>query len=98
VLDFIYEIFTVDLIKSILFYSEIFFVIYMLGYSTFLFVSVIVGGNQLFEDIKKKRMRNEINHEYYVPISIIVPAYNEEVTIAETIHSLLNLDYKIKLL
>lgn len=94
-LDFIYDIFTLEMVQSILSYAGIFFVVYLLGYATFLFVSVIVGGNELFENIKKKKLRNEINHDYYVPISIIVPAYNEEVTIIETIKSLLNLDYKI---
>lgn len=94
-LEWIYGIFTVDTIKLLLYYSEIFFVVYLLGYSTFLFVSVLVGGNQLFEDVKKRKLRNEIRHEYFVPISIIVPAYNEEVTIEDTIRSLLNLDYKI---
>lgn len=94
-LEWIYRIFTVDTVKLLLYYSEIFFVVYLLGYSTFLFVSVLVGGNQLFEDVKKRKLRNEIRHEYFVPISIIVPAYNEEVTIEDTIRSLLNLDYKI---
>lgn len=94
-LEWIYGIFTADTVKRLLYYSEIFFVAYLLGYSTFLFVSVLVGGNQLFEDVKKRKLRNEIRHEYYVPISIIVPAYNEEVTIEDTIRSLLNLDYKI---
>lgn len=94
-LDWIYHVISVDMMKTILYYTEIFFVLYLMGYSTFLFVSVIVGGNQLFEDIKKKALRNEITHEYYVPITIIVPAYNEAVTIVDTIKSLLNLDYKI---
>ncbi len=83
------------MVKIILYYTEIFFVIYLLGYSTFLFISVVSGGNELFENIKKKELRNEIKHEYYVPISIIVPAYNEEITIVETIKSLINLNYKI---
>ena len=94
-LDWIYDLISVDTMKSLLSFTEMFFVIYLLGYSTFLFVSVLVGGNQLFEDIKKKKLRNEIHHDYYVPISIIVPAYNEEVTIIDTIRSLLDLDYKI---
>ena len=93
-LDWIYDVFTVDMVKTILYYVEIFFVLYLIGYSTFLFSSVIVGGNQLYEDQKKKQLRNEIHHEYYVPISVIIPAYNEEVTIVETIKSLMHLDYK----
>ena len=41
------------------------------------------------------KIHNELKHNYYFPISIIVPAYNEEVTIIESINSLINLDYKI---
>lgn len=35
-------------------------------------------------------LKNDMN---YIPVSILVPAYNEEVTIIDTINSLLNLDY-----
>lgn len=84
---------SVDTVKSILAIAEIIFVIYLMGYSTFLFVSVVYSGNELFESIRKKQLRNEIHHDYYVPVSIIVPAYNEEVTILETITSLLQLEY-----
>ena len=84
----------IEIFKNILMFAEIFFLIYLIGYASFLFASVIVGSNEVFEGLKKKQLRNEIHHEYYVPISIIVPAYNEEITITETIKSLLNLDYR----
>jgi len=93
--DFIYTWFDVETVKTILYYTEIFFIVYLVGYSTFLFVSVVVGSNELFENIKRKRLRNEIHHDFYVPISIVVPAYNEEVTICKTIESLLNLNYRL---
>ncbi len=93
--DFIRSLFSMEAIQTFLSFFEIFFIIYLVGYATFLFTSVVVGGNEIFEGIKKKRLRNEIHHDYYVPISAIVPAYNEEVTITETIRSLLNLDYRI---
>ena len=32
--------------------------------------------------------------EYMIPISVLIPAYNEEVTIVETIRSMLNLHYR----
>ena len=51
-LELIKNIISIDMLKTVLYYTEIFFVVYMLGYSTFLFVSVLVGGNQLFEDVK----------------------------------------------
>lgn len=84
----------VEFAKQMLTFFEIFFVIYLLGYASFLFASVIIGSNEVFEGLKRRQLRNEIHHEYYVPISIIVPAFNEEVTITETIKSLLKLDYK----
>lgn len=84
-----------DTIKVILEYIQIFFLIYLIGYSTFLFLSVIVGSNVFFEDIKKKKLKNEIKQDHYVPVSIIVPAYNEEVTVIDTVKSLLNLNYII---
>lgn len=93
--DFIYNIFTVDTVKTILIIIEVLFVVYMIGYASFLFISMIVGSNELFESVKKRQLHNAIHHEYYVPISIIVPAYNEEVTITQTIRSLLSLDYRI---
>lgn len=87
--------FDIETVKTILYYVEIFFVLYLLGYSTFLFLSVVVGGSELFENVKRKRLRNEIKHDFYVPITVVVPAYNEEVTICKTVESLLNLDYRI---
>ena len=93
--DFIYDIFTIDTVLAILSVFEICFLIYLLGYASFLFASVIAGSNQLFEDMKRKRLQNEIHHDYYIPLSIVVPAYNEEVTIIDTIRSLLALDYKL---
>ena len=83
-----------EAVKVVLTIFETFFVVYLIGYASFLFASVIMGSNEVFEGLKKRQLRNEIHHEYYVPISIIVPAYNEEVTITETIKSLLKLDYR----
>ena len=88
-------VFPLGTVQTVLAFFEIFFVVYLIGYSSFLFSSVLAGGNEIFEGTKKRRLRNENQHDYYVPISVVVPAYNEEVTITETIRSLLNLDYRI---
>lgn len=79
------------------FYAVIanFFGIYLIGYSTFLLLSVIFGALDLYKEKKKKQYYSEIEHDYFVPISIIVPAYNEEVTVVDTVKSLLLLDYKL---
>lgn len=74
---------------------NIFFVVYLIGYSTFLFLSVTVGSSELFKKKRQYRMMNAIRNDYYIPISIVVPAYNEEVTVTSTVQSLLALDYKV---
>lgn len=89
------DLFSIDTVKTIILIAEWFFMLYLLGYASFLFASIITGSNEVFESMKKRRLRNEIHHDYYVPVSIIVPAYNEEVTITDTIRSLLKLDYRI---
>ena len=81
--------------ERVLEYIGIFFTIYLVGYSTYLFLSVIIGGIYLNKKSIMNRIHNELKHDYYFPISIIVPAYNEEVTIVDSINSLINLDYKI---
>lgn len=73
----------------------IFFIIYLIGYSTFLFLSVIVGSSELYKTHRQKRLKNYLPNDYYIPISIIVPAYNEEITVVDTVKSLLNLDYRL---
>lgn len=86
------------MIKSMEIFIEgvgVFFFIYLLLYMTYLFISVLVGAWQLYKKDKMIQVRNQLNHEYYFPISILVPAYNEEVTIVDSIKSLLELDYNL---
>ena len=66
---------------------------YLILYSTFLFISVIVGALVLYYRNKRTRYKNVVDHEYQVPVTIVVPAYNEEVTVVETVKSLLSLEY-----
>lgn len=79
------------------FYSivGVFFILYLMGYSTFLFLSVIFGSVELYQNSRKRRYRAEIQHDYYVPVTIIVPAYNEEITVVDTVKSLLMMDYRL---
>lgn len=74
---------------------SIFFAIYLLFYSTYLFLSALVGSVVLYNNRYRHIMKNQINHDYTVPVSIIVPAYNEEITVVKTVESLLRLDYKL---
>lgn len=72
-----------------------FFLVYLLLYASYLFLSVSVGAWRLYQLERMHRIKNEIKHDYYFPVSILVPAYNEEVTILDSVRSLLNLDYRL---
>lgn len=85
----------VEIIKGYLKYASYFFILYMLFYSTFLFVSAIIGSVRLFKNRYKDVMHSKIEHDYYVPVSIIIPAYNEETVILSSVKSLFSLDYKL---
>lgn len=81
--------------QSILVFVGIFFVLYLVGYSTFLFLSVTVGSSNLYRRKREMHYKNEIMLDTYIPVSIIVPAYNEDVTVVNTVKSLLKLDYSL---
>ena len=73
----------------------VFFLIYLMVYASYLFLSVTVGAWRLYTTDRMRRIKNELKHDFYFPVSILVPAYNEEVTILDSIESLLKLDYRL---
>ena len=81
-------------VKTVLDVINIFFVIYLIGYSTFLFLAVVVGSSELYKKRHQEKLKNTLLQNYPIPVSIIVPAYNEEVTVVSTVKSLLALDYE----
>ncbi len=84
-----------EVMMLLLKWTSIFFLLYLLVYASYLFLSVAVGAWRLYHLDKMRRIKNELKHEFYFPVSILVPAYNEEVTVIDGIESLLNLDYRL---
>lgn len=84
-----------EFMKEFLIYVGVFFIVYLILYSTFLFLSVLIGSLELYRQRRMSRLKNELENDYYIPVSILVPAYNEEVTVADTVRSLLRLDYPL---
>ena len=82
--------FVADLLKGV----TVGYGAYLVLYSTFLFISVIIGAIVLYYRNKRTRYQTVVDHEYQIPITIVVPAYNEEVTVVETVKSLLSLEYR----
>lgn len=86
---------TIDGYQLFFEYVGYFFIAYMIGYASFLFIAVTVGSSDLYRNRQRIWLKNELPQEYYVPVSVIVPAYNEEVTIEASVRSLLALDYRL---
>lgn len=84
---------SIELIKTILYVVEAFFGIYLIGYVTFLFISICVGSSVLYKETRIKKLKEKVNKNIDIPVSILVPAHNEEVTVVDTIKSLLELEY-----
>ena len=84
-----------QIIRDIVLFINDFFLYYIIIYGSVLFVSVVFGAIVFYINERKRKYKNMIERDYYLPISIIVPAYNESVTIISTVNSLLNLDYKL---
>ena len=83
-------------ISSLIYAINVFFFIYMFLYAAIYFATTIFASFRLDDFSVRDRhmspsvLKNELN---YIPISILVPAYNEAVTIISSIDSLLQLDY-----
>ena len=84
-----------DFLRKLTLFINDFFLYYIIVYGSVLFLSALIGSFVFYFQERKKKYKNEIERKFYLPVSIIVPAYNEEVTIVATINSLLNLDYKL---
>ncbi len=82
-----------ETVKLILTVIESFFIIYLIGYSTFLFFSIVAGSIVLYKQKQLEKLKSKLKTDYDVPVSIIVPAHNEEVTVIDTLNSLLELEY-----
>ena len=82
-----------EFVKFLLDFVEIFFSLYLIGYATFLFISLCVGSSVVYKNMKTKNLKDKVNKNIDIPVSILIPAYNEELTVIDTIKSLLDLDY-----
>lgn len=84
-----------DLYQVFFQYVGIFFVLYLVGYASFLLLSVTVGSSELWDARRRGKLKNELKKDYYLPVTIVVPAHNESVTIEATVRSLLALKYSL---
>lgn len=82
-----------EITRTILEAVEIFFILYLIGYTIILASSALVGAVSLYEKRKRKELKNVLKSDNNIRISILIPTFNEEITIIQTIESLLHLEY-----
>lgn len=74
-----------DILRNITLFVNRFFLYYIIVYGFLLFLSALVGSLKFYITEKKKKFKNVIETDTYIPVSIIIPAHNEEVTIIESV-------------
>lgn len=84
------------LLKSIVINFNYFIIYYVLVINFIYFIQLILAAFNLSDYVKKIRYsdyKKYITSDNMIPISILVPAYNEQETIVENIKSLISLNY-----
>ena len=51
-------------VKNILEWVNAFFILYMIGYSTFLFVAVVIGSSELYKKRQQEKLKNTLLQDY----------------------------------
>lgn len=81
--------------QTFIYYFSLFISIYMFLYAAYTVGSSLFAYWKLQKYHTEKKLFNRIRDDFYLPISIIIPAYNEERTILTTIENIFYSDYKI---
>ena len=86
------------MLENIIDYINIFFFVYIFIYAILFFIATLTSMVYINNNILKKIFSNTVrvkNLENYIPVSVLIPAYNEDVTVIRCIESVLNLNYKL---
>lgn len=87
-----------EIIKNIIVYFNYFILYYVLCINSIYFIQLILSAFSLSDYLRKMRysdFKKYISSENMIPISVLVPAFNEEETIIENVKSLLALNYPL---
>ncbi len=85
-----------EILKNIVVYFNMFLLYYVLAINSIYFLQLLLSAFKLYDYLNKMTYsdyRKYTVSDNMIPISILVPAYNEEETIVENIKSLIALNY-----
>lgn len=75
-------------------FCNYFFAGYVVIYATYMMIGNLYGSVKMYQNRRMEQLHNVLDHEFYYPVSIMVPVYNEGMTAVQTVRNLLKLDYK----
>ena len=81
--------------QQYVFYFNIFITFYLMIYIVILLAGTVYGALEILNEEKLENLHNVLEHDFYYPISILVPVYNEGMTGIQTIENLLKQDYRL---
>lgn len=84
-----------SIIRKAVIICNYFFLFYLIVYSTYTLVCAIFGSIRMYQYRRLELLHNVIDHDYFYPMSILVPAYNESIAIVQTVKNLMHLDYQL---
>ncbi len=85
----------VNFMRQVVLFCNYFFAGYLVIYATYLLISNVYGSIKMYRYRRLEQLHNVLEHEFYYPISIIIPAYNEGETAVQNVKNLLKLDYRL---
>lgn len=86
----------IETLKNIIIYFNMFVLYYVLCINSIYFLQLILSSFKLYDYIRKMTYSDYKKYtasENMIPISVFVPAYNEQETVVDNIWSLLSLNY-----
>ena len=80
---------------SYVYFFNIFIAIYLAGYTLVLLCGTIYGALDILRQERLENLHNVLEHEFYYPISVLIPVYNEGRTGIQTVENVLKQDYRL---
>lgn len=74
---------------------NVFIAVYLIIYTLVLLGNTIFGALRILRGEKLESLHNVLEHDFYYPISILVPLHNEGMTGIQTVDNVLKQDYRL---
>lgn len=74
---------------------NIFVSFYLAGYTLVLIAGTVYGALDILRQERLENLHNILEHDFYYPVSVLIPVFNEGMTGVQTVENVLRQDYKL---